>query len=91
MVTKVCTPCTATKTIIYLIETCPKITKDNPFLIAYTVSSGIGQAGVQVGDVYGYWTRIHDQLVLVQPNLEVKINWRLNNRKVGTTESLQTE
>ncbi len=43
-----------------------------PILIAYTVSSGIGFSGVQVGDVYGYWTRIHDQLVLVQPNLEVK-------------------
>ena len=43
-----------------------------PILIAYTVSSGSGYAGVQVGDVYGYWTRIHDQLVLVQPNLEVK-------------------
>jgi hypothetical protein len=43
-----------------------------PILIAYTVSSGIGQAGVQVGDVYGHWTRIHDQLILVQPNLEVK-------------------
>ena len=43
-----------------------------PILIAYTVSSGIGESGVQVGDMYGYWTRIHDQLVLVQPNLEVK-------------------
>ena len=43
-----------------------------PILIAYTVSSGIGEAGVQVGDIYGHWTRIHDQLVLVQPNLEVK-------------------
>jgi len=43
-----------------------------PILIAYTVSSGIGQSGVQVGDMYGHWTRIHDQLVLVQPNLEVK-------------------
>ena len=36
-----------------------------PILIAYTVSSGIGYSGVQLGDVYGYWTRIHDQLVLV--------------------------
>ena len=43
-----------------------------PILIAYTVSSGIGMSGVQLGDVYGYWTRIHDQLVLVQPNLEIK-------------------
>ena len=43
-----------------------------PILIAYTVSSGIGEAGVQLGDMYGYWTRIHDQLVLVQPNLEIK-------------------
>ncbi|MDP7008838.1 MAG: zinc-dependent metalloprotease [Phycisphaerales bacterium] len=43
-----------------------------PILIAYTISSGIGESGVQIGDVYGFWTRIHDQLVLVQPNLEVK-------------------
>jgi len=43
-----------------------------PILIAYTVSSGINMAGVQVGDIYGHWIRIHDQLVLVQPNLEVK-------------------
>jgi hypothetical protein len=54
-----------------LIELPPSF-EGQPILIAYTVSSGIGYAGVQVGDVYGYWTRIHDQLVLVQPNLEVK-------------------
>ena len=41
-------------------------------MIAYTVASGIPEAGVQVGDLYGYWTRIHDQLVLVQPNLETR-------------------
>jgi len=43
-----------------------------PVLIAYTISSGVSVSGVQLGDMYGYWTRIHDQLVLVQPNLEVK-------------------
>ena len=43
-----------------------------PILIAYTVSSGIGQAGVQLGDMYVYWTRIHDQLVLVEPNLATR-------------------
>ncbi|MEE2912534.1 MAG: DUF5117 domain-containing protein [Planctomycetota bacterium] len=41
-------------------------------MIAYTVASGITEAGVQMGDLYGYWTRIHDQLVLVQPNLETR-------------------
>jgi len=43
-----------------------------PILIAYTVSSGIGESGVQLGDMYGYWTRIRDQLLLVQPNLAVR-------------------
>ena len=54
-----------------LIELAPDY-DGQPILIAYTISSGIGEAGVQIGDVYGYWTRIHDQLVLVQPNLEIK-------------------
>ncbi|MBC8201866.1 MAG: zinc-dependent metalloprotease, partial [Planctomycetes bacterium] len=54
-----------------LIEVAPDY-EGKPILIAYTISSGIGQAGVQLGDVYGYWRRIHDQLVLVQPNLEIK-------------------
>ena len=54
-----------------LIEIAPGY-EGKPILIAYTVASGIGMSGVQLGDVYGYWTRIHDQLVLVQPNLEVK-------------------
>ena len=43
-----------------------------PILIAYTVSSGVSVAGVQLGDMYGFWTRIHDQLVLVAPNLETR-------------------
>lgn len=43
-----------------------------PILIAYTVASGIRDAGVQLGDLYAYWTRIHDQLVLVAPNLETR-------------------
>jgi len=43
-----------------------------PILIAYTVASGIRDAGVQLGDLYAYWTRIHDQLVLVSPNLETR-------------------
>ena len=43
-----------------------------PILIAYTVASGIREAGVQLGDMYVYWTRIHDQLVLVKPNLETR-------------------
>ncbi|HJN71167.1 MAG TPA: hypothetical protein QF528_01110, partial [Phycisphaerales bacterium] len=54
-----------------LIEVSPDY-EGKPILIAYTVSSGIGESGVQLGDVYGYWTRIKDQLVLVQPNLEIK-------------------
>ncbi len=54
-----------------LIELSPNY-EGQPVLIAYTVSSGIGESGVQVGDMYGHWKRIHDQLVLVQPNLEVK-------------------
>ena len=54
-----------------LVELSPDY-EGQPILIAYTISSGIGEAGVQIGDVYGYWTRIHDQLVLVQPNLEIK-------------------
>lgn len=54
-----------------LIELSPGY-EGQPVLIAYTISSGIGESGVQIGDMYGFWTRIHNQLVLVQPNLEVK-------------------
>jgi len=54
-----------------LIEIAPDY-ENQPILIAYTISSGIGEAGVQIGDMYGFWTRIKDQLVLVQPNLEIK-------------------
>ncbi len=54
-----------------LIEIAPNY-EGQPILIAYTISSGIGEAGVQIGDMYGFWTRIKDQLVLVQPNLEIK-------------------
>ena len=43
-----------------------------PILIAYTISSGIQQSGVQMGDIYGYWKRIRDTLVLVAPQLEVR-------------------
>ena len=52
-----------------------------PILIAYTVASGIGQAGVQLGDMYVFWTRIHDQLVLVEPNL--------GTRNTGDSQSQQ--
>ncbi|HIB51122.1 MAG TPA: DUF5117 domain-containing protein [Phycisphaerales bacterium] len=54
-----------------LIEIAPNF-EGQPILIAYTISSGIGEAGVQIGDMYGFWIRIKDQLVLVQPNLEIK-------------------
>lgn len=43
-----------------------------PILIAYTVSSGIGEAGVQLGDMYGHWERIRNQMVFVKPNLEIR-------------------
>ncbi|MCH2147209.1 MAG: DUF5117 domain-containing protein [Phycisphaerales bacterium] len=43
-----------------------------PILIAYTISSGIQESGVQMGDIYGYWKRIRDTLVLVAPQLEVR-------------------
>ena len=40
--------------------------------IAYTVSSGIGNAGVQTGDLYGRWERIGDRLALIEPNFDTR-------------------
>ncbi len=50
----------------------PAGVEGEPILIAYTVSSGIGQSGVQLGDMYGHWTRVRNHMLLVQPNLEVR-------------------
>ena len=40
--------------------------------IAYTVSSGIGNAGVQTGDLYGKWQRIGNRLALIEPNYDTR-------------------
>ena len=40
--------------------------------IAYTVSSGIGQSGVQMGDLYGRWERIGNRLALIEPNFDTR-------------------
>ncbi|MCH2138990.1 MAG: zinc-dependent metalloprotease [Phycisphaerales bacterium] len=40
--------------------------------IAYTVSSGIGQSGVQTGDLYGRWERIGSRLALIEPNFDTR-------------------
>ena len=40
--------------------------------IAYTVSSGIGNAGVQTGDLYGKWQRIGSRLALIEPNYDTR-------------------
>jgi hypothetical protein len=40
--------------------------------IAYTVSSGIGQSGVQTGDMYGRWERIGNRLALIEPNFDTR-------------------
>jgi hypothetical protein len=47
--------------------------------IAYTVSSGIGNAGVQTGDMYGKWQRIGNRLALIEPNF--------NTRTTGDSQS----
>ncbi len=40
--------------------------------LGWTVSSGVRQAGVQSGSLYGTWKRFGKQLALVEPNTEVR-------------------
>ncbi|MCH2135168.1 MAG: zinc-dependent metalloprotease [Phycisphaerales bacterium] len=40
--------------------------------VAYTVSGGVGQAGVQTGDLYGRWERIGKRLALIEPNFDTR-------------------
>src|ERR1043165_9736092 len=41
-------------------------------LIAYTISGGVQESGVQFGDSYAYWKRYDKQLALLEPNIGVR-------------------
>ncbi len=40
--------------------------------IAMTVSSGESYAGLQTGDIYCYWKRLDNRLMLIEPNTETR-------------------
>lgn len=46
----------------------PKFEKKR-FYIALTISSGERYAGLQAGEIYGYWRRYDKRLAFIQPNL----------------------
>lgn len=44
------------------------------YYIALTVASGESYAGLQAGEIYGYWKRIDNRLAFLVPNLEIRAN-----------------
>ncbi|HEV8544228.1 MAG TPA: zinc-dependent metalloprotease [Verrucomicrobiae bacterium] len=42
------------------------------FFIAMTVASGERYAGLQAGDMYVYWKRQNDRMLLIEPNLDTR-------------------
>ena len=40
--------------------------------IALTIASGEEYAGLQFGEMYAYWKRIDDRMLLIEPNVEVR-------------------
>ena len=44
------------------------------FYIALTIASGERYAGLQAGELYGYWRRYDKTLAFIEPNLEIRSN-----------------
>lgn len=44
------------------------------YYIALTIASGEAYAGLQAGEIYGYWKKIDDRLAFMVPNLEIRAN-----------------
>ncbi len=40
--------------------------------IALTIASGEEYAGLQFGEMYAYWKRVDDRMLLIEPNVEVR-------------------
>jgi hypothetical protein len=50
------------------------------YYIALTVASGEDYAGLQAGEIYGYWKKIDDRLAFIVPNLEIRANGEKESR-----------
>ncbi len=50
----------------------PRGYENQKHFIALTVASGYEYAGLQSGDMYVYWKRIGNRLVLMEPNIETR-------------------
>jgi hypothetical protein len=55
-----------------LLAELPRGWENQKFFIALTMSSGDEYAGLQAGDMYVYWKRIDNRMVLIEPNLGVR-------------------
>jgi len=50
----------------------PRGYENQKHFIALTVASGYAYAGLQSGDMYVYWKRLGNRLVLMEPNIETR-------------------
>jgi hypothetical protein len=51
------------------------------FYIALTVASGERYAGLQAGEVYGYWRRYDKRIAFIQPNLAIRSTGDAESRR----------
>jgi hypothetical protein len=59
----------------------PRNFASQKIFMAYTISGGVLQAGVQYGDQYVYWKRYDKRLALIEPNLAVRTSGDLESKK----------
>ena len=55
-----------------LLAELPKDFANQKHFVALTVASGQSYAGLQAGEIYGYWSVYDKKLAFVQPNLEIR-------------------
>ncbi|MFN5944170.1 MAG: zinc-dependent metalloprotease [Phycisphaerae bacterium] len=55
-----------------LIAELPRGWEGQRHFIALTVASGETYAGLQFGEMYVYWKRVNDRLLLIEPNVETR-------------------
>ena len=55
-----------------LLAELPKDFANQRHFIALTVASGESYAGLQSGEIYGYWRRYDKKLAFIEPNLDIR-------------------
>ncbi len=55
-----------------LIAELPRGWENQRHFIALTVASGEPYAGLQFGEMYVYWRRVNDRILLIEPNVETR-------------------